>query len=146
MGFGGIICPGTFKNGRRYSSSVHCLGTDRSAPFAQRKDTHGGGFIFFDEGQTLADLALDSAPNKEKNCVVVDEVGPLELRGLGHAPLLAPLLSLGKPRHIWAVRPDIIEAVCQRWMLADPVIVNVGQPDALARIQEFLYSKENIHD
>ncbi len=144
-GFGGLVCPGTFKNGRRYSSHVHCLSTGASAPFAERADTHGG-FIFFDEGRALSDRALESARNQNKNCVIVDEVGPLELRGQGHAPLLAPLLSLETPRHIWAVRPDVLDAVCHRWMLADPVIVNVSKPDALQRIHDFLNQKGESHD
>ena len=76
--------------------------------------------------------------NQDRDCVIVDEVGPLELRGQGHAPLLAPLLALEKPRHIWAVRPDIVAAVCQQWMLSDPVIVNACDPRAPERIDGFL--------
>jgi len=141
--FGGVVCPGTFKNGLRYSSQIHCLGTGASVPFAKRADTGGKlPFIFYPEGRALADRALDSSENESKHCVMVDEVGPLELRGQGHAPLLAPLLSLDRPRHIWAVRPDILDDVCQRWMLVDPVVVNVSQPDALDRVHDFLYTKE----
>ena len=144
--FGGIVCPGTFKNGRRYSSEVNCLSTGKSALFAKRTKTSGNGpFMFYDDGQALAAKALKAAGHCETDCVVVDEVGPLELKGQGHAPLLAPLLSLEKPMHIWAVRPDIVDEVCRRWMLVDPVIVEVSKPSTLTRIHDFLSSKGDIH-
>lgn len=142
LDFGGIVCPGTFKNGRRYSSTVHCLGTKETAVFARRTDPSGNSsFKFYRDGRCLADRALNPAANENKDCVVVDEVGPLELGGQGHGPLLAPLLSLEKPRHIWAVRPDIIDEVCRRWMLMEPVILKVSKPDALERIHDFLHEK-----
>lgn len=142
LDFGGIICPGTFKNGRRYSSRVRCLGTGAWEPFATRQDEEGAGpFAFHRRGRALADLALEPCTNQNRHCVVVDEVGPLELKGGGHASLLPPLLSLDRPRHIWAVRPEIVAEVRRRWMLADPVIVEVSRPDAMDRVCEFLYGK-----
>jgi len=144
--FGGIICPGIFKNERRYSSEVQCLCTGQSALLAKRTQASGNDpFVFYDKGQALADKALTASGHRESDCVVVDEVGPLELKGQGHAPLLAPLLSLEKPRHIWAVRPNIVDEVCRRWMLVDPVIVKVSEGDALARIHDFLFNKGDTH-
>jgi iron complex transport system ATP-binding protein len=142
--FGGIVCPGTFRNGRRYSSDVHCLHTGETALFAKRKEG-SSGFVFYDNGRALADKALSSSGHLKTDCVVVDEVGPLELEGKGHAPWLAPLLSLETAKHIWAVRPEIVDAVCRRWLLADPVIVRVSEPGALDRIQQFLQKKGTPH-
>ena len=145
--FGGILCPGTFKQGRRFSSSVKNLATGESAPFARRTGDSGNSpFTFFEAGQTLADRALSPDTNKDCDCVIVDEVGPLELKGQGHAPLLAPLLSLQKPRHIWAVRPGIVDAVCGQWMLSDPVVVNVSDPDVLSKIDRFLRGSGGSHE
>jgi iron complex transport system ATP-binding protein len=144
--FGGVVCPGNFRNGQRYSSEIKCLHTGKSALFAKRTDTLGSSpFVFYSDGQDLADKALDADRNRETDCVVVDEVGPLELKGQGLAPLLAPLLSLEKPRHIWAVRPNIVNEVCRRWMLVDPVIVRVSELNALSRIHDFLINKGNAH-
>lgn len=140
--FGGIICPGTFRNNRRDSSTVKCLHSGESALFAKRGKNDGGGpFVFYDKGRRLADKALCTKEHRGTDCVVVDEVGPLELKGKGNAPFLAPLLSLEKTRHIWAVRPEIVDEVCRKWMLADPVIVKVSQPDVQILIQQFLQNK-----
>ena len=142
--FGGIICPGTFRNGRRYSSTVKCLRSGESALFAKREKNDGGPFVFYDEGRGLADKALCAKELHGIDCVMVDEVGPLELKGDGNAPYLAPLLSLEKTRHIWAVRPGVVDEVCRRWMLVDPVIVTVSEPAALTRINQFL--QENLQN
>jgi iron complex transport system ATP-binding protein len=136
--FGGIICPGTFRNNRRYSSTVKCLHSGASALFAKREKNDGGPFVFYDKGRRLADKALCTKEHRGTDCMVVDEVGPLELKGKGNAPFLAPLLSLDKTRHIWAVRPDIVDEVCRKWMLVDPVIVKVSRPDVQILIQQFL--------
>ncbi len=144
--FGGIVCPGTFRDGRRYSNTVLCLGTGASSLFAKRQETTGNGpFKFYPRGQILAEKALSAARHPATDCVIVDEVGPLELAGGGHAPCLAPLLSLEKTRHIWAVRPGIVEKVCRRWMLIEPVIVNVLDPDAHSRINRFLKNKGGVN-
>ncbi len=143
--FSGIICPGTFRNGRRYSSTVKCLHSGESALFAKREKNDGSGpFVFYDEGRGLADKALCAKEHQKTDCVMVDEVGPLELKGEGNAPFLAPLLSLEKTRHIWAVRPGVVDEVCRKWMLVDPVIVTVSEPGALTRINQFL--QDNLHN
>ncbi|MBN4063976.1 ATP-binding cassette domain-containing protein [bacterium AH-315-I07] len=145
--FSGLLCPGTWKNGRRYSSTARCIRTGKSALFAVRQNTNGNGpFIFSSEGQELAEKALAADKQHSSECIIVDEVGPLELRNAGYAPHLAPLLSLQKPLHIWAVRPDIVEHVCAKWMLVDPVIVPVTAADACSRIQRFLDSQAEVNN
>ncbi len=137
--FGGIICPGIWKNNRRYSSKVTNILTGESTLYAKRQKNHGDApFNFFQEGQQIADTALLAEQHHNTDCVVIDEVGPLELRDGGHAQHLAALLSLKNPKHIWAVRPSIVAHVCSKWMLVDPVIVDVKKSNALDQIYSFL--------
>lgn len=135
--FGGIINPGTWKNNRRHSSTAHCLTTGEKTLFCKRPQDDAP-FTFYPEGMELAERALSVACNRNNECIVVDEVGPLELNGKGYAPHLPSLLSLETPKHIWAVRPSIVEQVCNKWMLVDPVIVSVTDTDALRKVQQFI--------
>ena len=136
---GGIICPGTWKNNRRYNSTVSSLSTGEDTLFAQRSEANGDGpFVFYAKGQELADTALRAEQYHQADCVIVDEIGPLELRDGGHASHLSPLLSLRKPKHIWSVRPSIVDHVCSKWMLVNPVIVEVKESGAVEHIQNFL--------
>ncbi|MCP4722715.1 MAG: hypothetical protein GY860_24940, partial [Desulfobacteraceae bacterium] len=70
MKFGGIICPGTFRNNRRYSSTVKCLRSGESALFAKRKENDDGPFVFYDEGRGLADKALCAKELQGTDCVM----------------------------------------------------------------------------
>ena len=145
LGFGGIVCPGRFKNGLRHEITIKDLVTGKSVPFARRADdSPRSGFTFSARGEALAREALDPLSVRGCHCAVVDEVGPREIQGKGFSPLLPPLLSMEGTGHIWVVRPEIVDAVCRRWMLRDPVIVRVSQPGALLEVENFL--KRNGHD
>lgn len=137
----GILCPGTWKNDKRYSSTAVRIATGEQAPFTRRKEKNGDGpFIFFPEGARLAETALAAEHHTDTDCIIIDEVGPKELKDEGFAPLLAPLLSLEHPKHIWAVRPSIVEHVCSKWLLVDPVIVDAAEENAIQKIQDFIQS------
>ena len=136
--FAGIICPGTWKDNRRHSATVTNIASGKSTLFAKREGHSDSPFTFYDKGQALADEALFAENLHQADCIIVDEVGPLELRDGGHAPHLPPLLSLSQPKHIWVVRPSIVDHVCNKWMLTGPVIVDVTDPKAADLIGEFL--------
>lgn len=143
--FAGIICPGTFKNNRRYSATVTNIASGKSTLFAKREGHSDSPFTFFKKGQELADVALFAENLHQADCIIVDEVGPLELRDGGHASHLPPLLSLPKPKHIWVIRPSIVDHVCNKWMLVDPVIVDVTDSNAAELIHNFLVrTPENL--
>lgn len=139
--FAGIICPGTWKHNRRNSSTVTNIASGKSTLFARRESNSDSPFTFFKKGQELADEALLAENLHQADCIIVDEVGPLELQDGGHAQHLPPLLSLSQPKHIWAVRPSIVGHVCSKWMLVDPVIIDVSEPNATELIHIFLDSK-----
>ncbi|CAG37707.1 related to iron (III) ABC transporter, ATP-binding protein [Desulfotalea psychrophila LSv54] len=137
----GVLCPGSWKDGKRYSSEIVDIQSGESTLFAQRERSAGpdlGSFVFYDEGQALARRALDFSEEDQQECILIDEVGPLELHGGGYAPSIPPLLALTGVRHIWAVRPTIVEQVKSRWMLVEPIIVNASDDGALAQLQKFL--------
>lgn len=141
--FSGIISPGTWKQNKRFSSIVQNIKTGENCLFAKREFEEGedlGRFIFDEDGQALANKTLTTENNTDSDCIIIDEIGPLELKGQGHSPLIAPLVAMKKPKHIWAIRPSIVDKVISKWMLIDPVIVLATDPNASIKIEEFLRS------
>ena len=140
---GGVICPGTWKQNKRYSSTIIDIKTGASTLFAKRVGGEGdlGPFKFYPEGLQLAAGALAPECHADGDLIIVDEVGPLELTDGGYGPHLAPLLALRRPSHIWAVRPSIVEQVITKWMLVEPVVVHVADQDALAQVEKYLSSR-----
>lgn len=148
LSFGGVLCPGTWKNEQRYSITIVDIKSQSSTLFAKRLETSEndlGPFVFFEDGKKLVKDVLSTEHHLNDDCIIIDEVGPLELRGEGYGVYLSPLLALKKVPHIWAIRPSIVREVITKWMLVDPVMVHVTDADALIRVHNFLESWEAVN-
>jgi nucleoside-triphosphatase THEP1 len=114
---GGILAPGTFQGGRRSSIDVVDVPTGARRPLACREPRTGwvNEHSFWVDPAALAvgrtALASDGA-----DVVVVDEVGPWELRGAGWAGCLDELAGRNVSL-LLVVRRDCLSAVLSRWRL-----------------------------
>jgi len=86
-----------------------------------------GRFFFWRQGLAFGLKALAPERLKEVDLVIVDEVGPLELRGGGWAKALDLLKDFPKPQ-VWVVREELIEAVCEHWGLKNVRVHRVESP------------------
>lgn len=68
--------------------------------------------------------------------VIVDEVGPLELRGRGWSERLSELLREPKSVLIIAVRKSHIEDVIEKFNIRSVRIIEVGHGDAVGFASE----------
>ncbi len=135
----GLIQPGEFRDGAKIGFFVRDLQTGEEAPLARRTSResgqHGTGFQFDQAGLNLARQALASAP--EGAVLVVDELGPVELRGKGHMPALRQALALRPPRVlILVVRRHLVPALLAALSATDAYVVDVESEgdEAVARV------------
>jgi len=135
----GVLCPGKMKNELRDSFEVLNIATGEQVPLGERIAADGakGKFALSDDGLTVAKSALNPKTCRIADVVIVDEVGPLELRGEGFHEALSPLLAL-PVAHVWVVRPDLTEAVSRHWMVAEPMVVDANSENALDSILRFI--------
>jgi nucleoside-triphosphatase THEP1 len=124
----GLIQPGIFENGAKVGFLVKDLGTGEEAPLARRTSretgSYGTAFEFDAEGLALARTALESAPRDA--ILVVDELGPVELRGRGHMPALRRTLASRPPRLlILVVRRHLVPALLGALDAIDARIVDI---------------------
>ena len=54
--------------------------------------------------------------------LVLDEVGPMELEGLGWSEILDSLEQQTNTRQLWVVRQEIVSEACRRWNIPDHVV------------------------
>jgi nucleoside-triphosphatase len=137
----GIIAEGLWQNEIRSGFNLIDLSDGVATPLC-RRSTDGGPrqatpFVFCREGIAAGEKALSIERCIDADLVLVDEVGPLEIRGEGWAPRLAPLLELSKPVHLWVVRDTCLETVRDRWRLEHVEIVDVKETSALSRLKTF---------
>lgn len=85
-------------------------------------------------------LLLQASKAHREQWLVVDEVGPLELRGEGLAPVLSEVVTYPGPQ-LWVVREACLEAVRQQWACADREVA-VEQWPQLETLQQ-LFNQAN---
>ncbi len=138
MKVAGIIAVGLWQDNRRAGFDLIDLADGRATPLCRRTTDDGlidgVPFGFVNAGLEAGFEALSIERCAEVDFVFIDEVGFLEIRGLGWAGCLVPLLKLDGPVHIWVARGDCLEEVMQKWGLAGAEIVKVEGPDALNRL------------
>jgi nucleoside-triphosphatase THEP1 len=128
---GGILSPAIEKQGQRVGSNALDLLTGQEVPFA-RLSRHGsfkggevvGDYIISRDGILFACGAIKRAVESKYDLVVIDEVGPLELRGKGLMPAVE--LALASAVNVLiVVRSSLKEALqrrfpkCQFTVIAD---------------------------
>ncbi len=131
----GLIQPGDFREGVKAGFFVRDIQTREETVLARRtsRETgqHGTGFQFDIAGLALARQALERVP--EGAVVVVDELGPVELRGQGHMPALRHALAARPPKVlILVVRRHLVPALLAALSATDAHVVDVEHQGAEA--------------
>jgi nucleoside-triphosphatase THEP1 len=130
---GGILAPGTFRDGKRFSFDVVDIASGASRILACRERREGwtdeGSFWVAPDGLTLGRAALSA---EGADVMVVDEVGPWELRGSGWSAEL-DALAQGDVPLLLTVRRECVAAVVSRWRLdaAEVFVVGEAQPERI---------------
>lgn len=129
---GGFVAHGLWLNGQRLGFELEDLATGERMALSERKPgtKERGGYVFDPTGLARGLAAIAPAAVTDKELVIVDEVGWLEIRGEGFAPGLTPLLQM-PAKQIWVVRDFLIDEVCRKWQFAPGLVVRPHEPEAL---------------
>lgn len=95
-------------------------------------------FSLIDEGYRAGLEALDPARNRDSVVVIVDEAGPLELRGEGWHYRITELLRSSVPVVVIAVRNSLVDSVISEFNIDSPVVVDVGYKNRDDKLSELV--------
>ena len=98
----------------------------------------GTGFRFEAEGLHLGRRALAPERLREAGVVILDEIGPLELRGGGWADALDALAGEWRGPMLWVVRENLISEVTGRWLGGSAPVRAVNDTEASALAEELI--------
>jgi len=120
----GFVQPGEMAEDRKVGFRLRDVATGEEAVLAtrgtRREGRYGTYFQFFDEGFELGRKALQRV--KPGSLLVIDELGPVELRGEGHMPAVRDALAV----------PDLIGAVIVvRRHLVPSLLAELNASDAI---------------
>jgi nucleoside-triphosphatase len=126
----GFVAPGSLKDGRRTSFTIVDLKSGQSRPLCSIRFTDGekiGPFTFSRDGQNFGLKLIVTKNLTETDFVVIDEIGPLELRGGGWAGGIAKVLKNRSINHIWVVRQSLLEKVLIHFEIEKAVVFSIGK-------------------
>jgi molybdopterin-guanine dinucleotide biosynthesis protein A len=116
---GGILSPAIEKQGQRVGSNALDLLTGKEVPFARLSHCRSfkasevvGDYTISRDGILFACGAIKRAVESRCDLVVIDEVGPLELRGKGLMPAVE--LALASPVNVLIIVRSSLKGALQR--------------------------------
>jgi nucleoside-triphosphatase THEP1 len=124
----GFVQPGEFAEGRKVGFRLCDVATGEEAALAtlgeRREGDFGTRFQFADEGFRLGREALSRASSGA--VVIIDELGPVELRGQGHMPAVRDALAVAGLRGaIVVVRRALVPTLLAELEASDAIVVDV---------------------
>ncbi len=124
---GGIIAPAVFTDGIKTGYSIVDIATGKNMPLSQTNEIDGlarvGKYFFFREGIDFGLAALSTERIRDKQIVLIDEIGAWELQGQGWAKSLNELIINYNIPLIITVRKSFLELVIENWMFQNPVVI-----------------------
>lgn len=129
----GFLSVKRFEDSRVTGYDLKRISTGKFCPWSRRVGEDFGGrqpwlevgpFRMFREGFSFAADIVDSVMASQPGPMILDEAGPLELSGLGFAPLLEKLLA-GNYRTLVTVRDFCLPEFLIRFPTEKPRIVRV---------------------
>ena len=96
-----------------------------------------------EEGYRVGLKALDPDNNRDSILMVIDEAGPLELRGDGWAGRISELLNINEWQIIIVVRKSLVDDVISKFGIRDPAIYEVGIDNFDKLLTEIINTNNN---
>ena len=130
---GGFICPSVKENDMLVGHDLLDIYNNKKVVLSRlqgnEKMAKVGNFFFNNEGIACGKKALNIVNFTEADVVIIDEVGPWELKNQGWAESINHLVkSFNKPM-IWVVRESIVDKVIDNWSLQNPLIIDIKEKD-----------------
>jgi nucleoside-triphosphatase THEP1 len=72
--------------------------------------------------------------------VVIDEIGPLELRGNGWTASVDLLMEHPEITHIWVVRKNLVKDVIKKWQILDVHVFDIAADEVADVARQILNS------
>jgi len=138
---GGFLAIGIHEQDKR--TGFDLLDIRNSRQFELCKDTphenriKSGRYYFNPAGLAEGNELIALNNLKEKQLVVIDEVGPMEMNDQGWAESIARLCQSGQLPQLWVVRKSLVEKAVRKWNVGNVFIFDITKDPVEAVISKF---------
>jgi nucleoside-triphosphatase THEP1 len=127
----GFLAKGKFENNIRTEFFIQDIQSGQNEKLCTIKAGTNPGktdrFLFLENGLNFGCEILDAKSISPEEIIVIDEVGPYELKGLGWSNALELLLKKNDLRMIWVVRNSLMYDIFRRFGIVNAVIFNISE-------------------
>lgn len=113
---GGILSVPFWHKGKKNTYYAYDITTEEAALLAAEEPVfpsyRHGRFNFPLSGFTFAEEVISEAVKTPADCIIIDEVGPLELKGAGFAKVLSEVLQSYDGTLLLVTREKLREDIC----------------------------------
>jgi nucleoside-triphosphatase THEP1 len=142
---GGILALRIIQDGITTGYDISDISSGVRKPFLRLTGSETIGverFTVSQEGVVAGQKALDPYANSDMDMVIVDEAGPLELRGQGWSNRIDELLQNTSATIIIAVRNNLTGSVIEKFGITEAQVIDVGTGDPWRIAEEIVALKK----
>lgn len=124
----GFLAPGVHEAGDRVGFDLMNIRNGEMTQLCRNSGVEGvkfSRFIFSIEGIAKGDEILLPENIVDSQLVVIDEIGPMELKRQGWWKAVTRLVEASKVPQLWVVRRNIVRAVAANWGVGDVYILDI---------------------
>jgi nucleoside-triphosphatase THEP1 len=142
---GGFLSPGINENGKRTGFNLLDLeSSEQTELCSDKKDDNRIRFgQYYFNGETISrGLEILSLNNvSDKQLIVIDEIGPLELNGGGWNDAIEKLTGSSTTPQLWVVRKSIVRKINRKWNVGNIYIFDITEnstQEVIGKIYELI--------
>lgn len=127
----GFLAKGTFKNNIRAEFKIYDLNTGENKLLCKAVGNENqksvGRFYFNDEGLEFGKNILKVQNTKNADYILIDELGPFELKGKGWSNSIEKLSEINTHTMIWVIRKSLVYDILRRFGITYALIIDIEQ-------------------
>ena len=127
----GFLSIGVNENGIRTGFDLHDIESGAQIELcSEKKDIKRlklGRYYFNYDSFAFGNRILDTDNLKEKQLIIIDEIGPLELKGQGWSNAIEKITRNLTIPQIWIVRKSLIQEISRKWNIGNAYIYDITE-------------------
>lgn len=141
----GFLAKGVHDSTGRIGYDLEAINNGEQMQFIRNTPSEGafrhGKYYFNESGMEFGRELLNKNSLKGADLIVLDEIGPVEMKGKGWAGEIERLLSQLAIPQLWVVRRTLLKKAMRQWNVGDVMVVDVVldiPEDAVKEIMRFI--------
>lgn len=129
---GGFIARGHVKNGKRSGFDIVDIHTKQEMQLSSTQKIGNlqiGKFYFNQKAIEFGQKITEENYVKNDKFVIIDEIGPLELKNKGWSEVVEDIFNMPNKTQIWTVRKSLVKSVLKRFAISEAIIFDIKKDD-----------------